>query len=167
LKIFKFGKKFTFFFFFLFSLLFFFFSLCSFSSTSRSSSLLPRGTAGLNQRAARADPRAATARPLYAPSSRTPAPLPHSLPLRRTPMAPSKPNRSCHSSSTTVAATPIPKSFKLNPVSVVRDRKPNHRKKNHIETQSVASTIYRRSLAIVSHQVATFPSNLKSIRHHL
>jgi hypothetical protein len=33
-------------------------------------------------------------------------------------------------------------------------------------TQSVASVIYHRSLAVVSHRVATFPANLKSIRRY-
>jgi hypothetical protein len=56
--------------------------------------------------------------------------------------------------------------FKLNHASVVRSQEPNHRKKNHVETWSVASAIYRQSLAIVSHQAATFPTNLKSIWHY-
>jgi hypothetical protein len=33
--------------------------------------------------------------------------------------------------------------FKLNPVLVVRIQGPNHRRKNHVESQSVASVIYR------------------------
>jgi hypothetical protein len=48
-------------------------------------------------------------------------------------------------------------------VPVVRSQAPNHRKKNHIKTQSVASAIYHRSLAVVSHRAATFPANMKSI----
>jgi hypothetical protein len=54
--------------------------------------------------------------------------------------------------------------FKLNPVPVVKSQKLNHRKKNHIETRFVASAIYRWSLTVVSHRVATFSVNLKSIR---
>jgi hypothetical protein len=56
--------------------------------------------------------------------------------------------------------------FKLNPVPVLKSQNPNHRRRNHVETQSVASTIYHRSLAIVSHWAMTFPVNLMSIRHH-
>jgi hypothetical protein len=41
-------------------------------------------------------------------------------------------------------------------VQVVRSQEPNHRKKNHVETQSVASAIYRQNLAVVSHRAATF-----------
>jgi hypothetical protein len=53
--------------------------------------------------------------------------------------------------------------FKLNHVPVVRSQIPNHRKKNHVETRSVASAIYRRILAVVSRRAVTFPVNLKSI----
>jgi hypothetical protein len=56
--------------------------------------------------------------------------------------------------------------FKLNRVPVVRSQEPNHRKKNHVETWSVASTIYHRSLTDVSHRAATFTVNLKSIRRY-
>jgi hypothetical protein len=56
--------------------------------------------------------------------------------------------------------------IKLDPVPVVRGQKPNHRKKNHVQTQFVASAIYHGSLAIVSHWAATFSVNLKSIRHY-
>jgi hypothetical protein len=56
--------------------------------------------------------------------------------------------------------------FKLNHVPVVRSQWPNHRKKNHVETRSVVSVIYRRSLTIVSHWAATFLANLKSIRYY-
>jgi hypothetical protein len=76
----------------------------------------------------------------------------------------------------TLAATQVPPShgcllpppplfqcppFKLNPVPVMRSQWPNHRRKNHVESRSVASTIYRWS-----HTVATFSANLKSIRRH-
>jgi hypothetical protein len=73
-----------------------------------------------------------------------------------------------HLSSTTVITATlfqIP-SFKLNPVPVVGSQKPNHMKKNHVKTRSVASAIYGWSHAIVSRQAVTFPMNLKSIRHH-
>jgi hypothetical protein len=71
----------------------------------------------------------------------------------------------------TLAATRVPPlsplfrspPFKLNHLSVMRSQGPNHRKKNHVETRSVASTIYRRSLAVVSHRAVTFLTNLKSI----
>jgi hypothetical protein len=33
--------------------------------------------------------------------------------------------------------------FKLNPVPIVRSQGPNHRRKNHVESRSVASAIYR------------------------
>jgi hypothetical protein len=51
--------------------------------------------------------------------------------------------------------------FKLNHVPVVRSQGPNHRKKNHVETRSVASSIYHRSLAVVSHRTTTFPVNFR------
>jgi hypothetical protein len=51
--------------------------------------------------------------------------------------------------------------FKLNRVSIVRSQGPNHRRKNHIETRSVASAPYRRSLAIVSHRGCDFFDELK------
>jgi hypothetical protein len=51
--------------------------------------------------------------------------------------------------------------FKLNPMPVMRSQRPNHRKKNHIETRSVASAIYRRSLIIVSHWGCNFSGELE------
>jgi hypothetical protein len=64
-----------------------------------------------------------------------------------------------------VIATPHSKAppFKLNHAPVVRSQSPNHRKKNHVETRSVAFAIYRRSLTVVSRRAATFSVNLKSI----
>jgi hypothetical protein len=53
--------------------------------------------------------------------------------------------------------------FKLNHIPFVTSQRPNHRKKNHVKTRSVASAIYRRSLAVVSRRAATFSMNLKSI----
>jgi hypothetical protein len=79
---------------------------------------------------------------------------------------PSKPNSSHHPSFTTIAAAPSspPPLFqsppiKLNHVSVVRSQGRNHRKNNHIETRYVASAIYHRSLAVVSHRAVTFSVN--------
>jgi hypothetical protein len=51
--------------------------------------------------------------------------------------------------------------FKLNPMPVMRSQRPNHRKKNHIKTRSVASAIYRRSLIVVSHQGCNFSGELE------
>jgi hypothetical protein len=56
--------------------------------------------------------------------------------------------------------------FKLNPVSIVRSQRPNHRRKNHIKSRYVASTIYRRSLTMFLLGAVTFLVNLKSIRRH-
>jgi hypothetical protein len=56
--------------------------------------------------------------------------------------------------------------FKLDLMPVVRSQKPNHRKKNHVQTQSVASAIYHRSPANVSCWAAIFLVNLKSIRRY-
>jgi hypothetical protein len=39
---------------------------------------------------------------------------------------------------------------------VVRSQKPNPRRKNHVESQPIASTIYRRSLVAVSRQCCDF-----------
>jgi hypothetical protein len=50
----------------------------------------------------------------------------------------SKTNPSHHPSSTT------------SPVPVVRSQGPNHRRKNYVESQSVASAIHHQSLTIVS-----------------
>jgi hypothetical protein len=50
--------------------------------------------------------------------------------------------------------------FKLNPVPVVRSQGPNHRKKNHFETRSVASAIYCRSLIVVSRRGCNFSDEL-------
>jgi hypothetical protein len=66
-----------------------------------------------------------------------------------------------------VTATSIPKPFLQIKPHVDREKsEPNHRKKNHVETRSVASAIYRRSLTIISHQAASFSVNLKSIRRY-
>jgi hypothetical protein len=51
--------------------------------------------------------------------------------------------------------------FKLNPVSVVRSQWPNHRRKNHVKSLSVATAIYRWSLTIVFHQDCDFFSELE------
>jgi hypothetical protein len=48
----------------------------------------------------------------------------------------------------------------------MRIQGPNHRKKNHVETRFVASAIYHRSLAVISHRAVTFLTNMKSIRHY-
>jgi hypothetical protein len=48
--------------------------------------------------------------------------------------------------------------FKLNSVPVVRSQGPNHRRKNHVESRSVASAIYHRSLTIVFHWGCDFSS---------
>jgi hypothetical protein len=68
------------------------------------------------------------------------------------------PRRWCLSLSLPLFQSP---SFKLNPVPVMRSQGPNHRRKNHIEGRSVASTIYRRSLTIVSHRGCDFISELE------
>jgi hypothetical protein len=93
------------------------------------------------------------------------------LDLGVNPKSPRIPTTSTYPSSMLVALAPPPSSsppplfgsppppFKLNHVSVVRSQGSNHRKKNHVETQSVASVIYRQSLAIVSRRAATFPAN--------
>jgi hypothetical protein len=62
--------------------------------------------------------------------------------------------------------SPLPPLFqslllKLNPIAVLRSRNPNHRRKNHVKTRSVASAIYRRSFAIVSCQSCDFFSELE------
>jgi hypothetical protein len=46
--------------------------------------------------------------------------------------------------------------FKLNPVSAVRSQGPNHRRKNHVESHFVASTINHQSLTVVSHRGCDF-----------
>jgi hypothetical protein len=51
--------------------------------------------------------------------------------------------------------------FKLNPVPVVRNQGPNHRRKNHIKSRSVASTIYRRRLTVVSRRGCDFSGELE------
>jgi hypothetical protein len=71
------------------------------------------------------------------------------------------PHRRCPSSLPPLFQSPP---FKLNHVPVVRNQGPNHRKKNHIKTRSVASIIYRQSLAVVFRRAASFPANFKSIR---
>jgi hypothetical protein len=74
----------------------------------------------------------------------------------------SKLNPSRHQSSTTLpvpltATTPIQKSsLQIKPVPVVRSQWPNHMRKNYVKSRSVASTIYRRSLVIVSHWPCNF-----------
>jgi hypothetical protein len=83
----------------------------------------------------------------------------------------SKPNPSCHPSSTTssvpLTVTTLFQSppFKLNPVPAVRSQGPDHRRKNHVESWYVASTIYH-VLPLFLIGVVTFPANLKSIRRH-
>jgi hypothetical protein len=67
----------------------------------------------------------------------------------------SKPNPSCHPSSSTVAialSSPPPlfwRPTKLSHVTVVRSQKPNPRRKNLVKCRYVASAIYRWSLAII------------------
>jgi hypothetical protein len=51
--------------------------------------------------------------------------------------------------------------FKLNAVPVVRSQGHNHRRKNYIKSRSVASAIYHRSLAIVSHWGCNFSNELE------
>jgi hypothetical protein len=46
--------------------------------------------------------------------------------------------------------------FKLNPMPVMKSQGPNHRRKNHVKSWFVASSIYRWSLTIVSHQDCDF-----------
>jgi hypothetical protein len=55
--------------------------------------------------------------------------------------------------------------FKLNHVPVMRSQGSNHRKKNHVETRSVASAIYRRSLTVVSRRAATFLKEIIQDEH--
>jgi hypothetical protein len=100
------------------------------------------------------------------------------LDLGVNPESPHIPTTSTYPSSMLAALAPLPSSsplpvipatsirkppIKSNHVPVVRSQRPNHRKKNHVETRSIASVIYRRSLAIVSRRAATFSANLKSI----
>jgi hypothetical protein len=51
--------------------------------------------------------------------------------------------------------------FQFNPVLVVRSQEPNHRRKNHVKSHSVASTIYHWSLAVVSHRGCNFFGELE------
>jgi hypothetical protein len=51
--------------------------------------------------------------------------------------------------------------FKLNHVLVVRSQKSIHRKKNHVESQSVTSAIYRQTLTVVSRRGCNFSRELK------
>jgi hypothetical protein len=51
--------------------------------------------------------------------------------------------------------------FKLNPVLIVRSQGPNHRRKNHVESRSIATTIYRRSLTIIFHRGCDLSSKLE------
>jgi hypothetical protein len=68
------------------------------------------------------------------------------------------PRRWCLSSPPHMFQSPP---FKLNPVSVVRSQGTNHRRKNHVKTQSVALAFYHRSLAIVSRQDCDFSGELE------
>jgi hypothetical protein len=43
----------------------------------------------------------------------------------------------------------------------MRSQGPNHRRKNHIKNRSVASTIYRQILVIVSHRGNDFSGELE------
>jgi hypothetical protein len=51
--------------------------------------------------------------------------------------------------------------FKLNLVSIVRSQELNHRRKNHVKSRSVASTIYHWSLVIVSRRGCDFSAELE------
>jgi hypothetical protein len=51
--------------------------------------------------------------------------------------------------------------LKLSPVPVVRSQGPNHRRKNHVETRSIASTIYHWNLVVVTHQGSDFSGELE------
>jgi hypothetical protein len=51
--------------------------------------------------------------------------------------------------------------FKLNPMPVVRSQGPNYRRKTNIKSRSIASTIYRRSVTIVSHRGCDFFDELE------
>jgi hypothetical protein len=68
------------------------------------------------------------------------------------------PHRQCLSPSPTLFQS---STFKLNPVPIVRSQVPNHRRKNHVESWSVASTIYRWSLTVVSHWGCNFFGKLE------
>jgi hypothetical protein len=68
------------------------------------------------------------------------------------------PHRRCSSLPPPLFQSPP---FKLNHVSAVRGHEPNHRRKNHVKSQFVASIIYHRSLAIVSHLGCDFFGELE------
>jgi hypothetical protein len=66
-----------------------------------------------------------------------------------------------------ITTTSIPKpSLQIKSRAGGEKPRPNHSKKNHVKTRSIASAICRGSYADVSHRVATFPANLKSIRRY-
>jgi hypothetical protein len=68
------------------------------------------------------------------------------------------PRRRCLSPPPSLFQSPP---FKFNPVPVVRNHGPNHRRKNHVKSRSVAFVIYRRSLIVVSHRSCDFSGELK------
>jgi hypothetical protein len=93
---------------------------------------------------------------LGAPPPRIPMPIyPQNRTLATTQVPP---HRRCSSSPPPLFQSPH---LKLNPVPVVRSQGPNHRRKNHIKIRSVASTIYHRSLVVVSHRGCDFSDELE------
>jgi hypothetical protein len=93
---------------------------------------------------------------LGAPPPCLPTPiLPQNKTLATTQVSP---HRRCSSPPPTLFQIPP---FNLNHVSVVRIQGPNHRRKNHVESQSIALAIYHRTLAVVSHQGCDFFDELE------